>query len=73
MPVYGEERRDSYYRAAEDIGRGLLVREVRYAKWGVRRARAGGDAVGVALNRAKKGDGLWVRVYGAASARVAKK
>ena len=72
MPVrimYGTERRDVYLRAAEDILKHHLVRRVRRPYWGVKMADRGQVVAGVATNYARKGAGVWVRVFGPTDVR----
>ncbi len=72
MPRFGEERLDVFMLAAEPVKRGHMLRRMVRPRWGVKRARGRNTFFcPIALWDAKKGEGLWVRVYGDAPVRVA--
>ena len=72
-PQFGEERRDVYLKAAEDIQPNLVLKRVTRPRFGVRLMRkhdAPERLVGVSLEGAKRGHGLWLRYYGATEAKL---
>lgn len=70
MPRFGEQRRDIFMRAAEDLKADSAVRVVKRPKWGAKYARSAEEVRGVTVDDAPRGRGVWVRVEGAAMVRV---
>ena len=72
-PRLGEERKDIYLLATTPLVMGTFVRSVRRPTYGVKPLRSRRDLPhlkGVTLDRARKGQGVWVRYFGSVPVRV---